>query len=161
MAELGVVATFQPFWAQADSYITDLTEPVLGPERSRWLYPIKSLVDSGAVVAAGSDWSVSSMNPLDAIQVALTRLPLSGDGDAWIPEERVDLDTMLSAYTRAGAYVQQQEHTSGSIEVGKVADLVVLNRNLFEVLETEIHQVAVQLTLLGGRQVYRADGFTR
>jgi predicted amidohydrolase YtcJ len=68
-AGLGVIADFQPLWAYADRYITELTEPFLGPERSRWLYPIKSVVDTGAVVVAGSDWSVSSMNPLEAIQV--------------------------------------------------------------------------------------------
>jgi hypothetical protein len=68
-AGLGVIADFQPLWAYADRYITELTEPFLGPEGSRWLYPIKSVVDTGAVVVAGSDWSVSSMNPLEAIQV--------------------------------------------------------------------------------------------
>jgi hypothetical protein len=154
--ELGVVADFQPLWAYADTYITELTEPVLGAERSRWLYPIKSVVDSGAVVAAGSDWSVSSMNPLDAIQVAVTRRALTaGDGPAWIPEERVDLDTMLAAYTRSGAFVQHQENLVGTIETGKRADLVVLDENLFDLPAHEIHRVNVRLTVLDGKIVYR------
>jgi predicted amidohydrolase YtcJ len=119
---LGVVANFQPLWAFADAYITDLTEPQLGPERSRWLYPIKSLSDSGAVLAAGSDWPVSSMNPLDAVQVAVTRRDLNApEGPSWIPEERVDLDTILAAYTRGGAYLQHQEALTGSLELGKRA----------------------------------------
>jgi len=157
---LGVVANFQPLWAFADTYITDLTEPQLGPERSRWLYPIKSLKDSGAVLAAGSDWSVSSMNPLDAVQVAVTRRDLRApEGPSWIPEERVDLDTILAAYSRGGAYVQHQEALTGSLEVGKRADVIVLEKNLFEVPETEFHRVKVLLTLLDGNEVFRDASF--
>ncbi len=157
---LGVVANFQPLWAFADTYITDLTEPQLGPERSRWLYPLKSLKDSGAVLAAGSDWSVSSMNPLDAIEVAVTRKDLNApEGASWIPEERVDLDTILAAYTRGGAYVQHEESLTGSLEVGKRGDLIVLEKNLFEIPETEIHRVKVLLTLLDGKEVFRDSSF--
>lgn len=157
---LGVVANFQPLWAYGDTYITDLTEPQLGPERSRWLYPIKSLADSGAVLAAGSDWSVSSMNPLDAIQVAVTRRDVvAPEGPPWIPEERVDLDTVLAAYTRGGAYVQHQETLTGSLEVGKRADLIVLEKNLFDVPATEIHRVKALLTLFDGKEVYRDPSF--
>jgi predicted amidohydrolase YtcJ len=157
---LGVVADFQPLWAFADTYITDLTEPQLGPERSRWLYPLKSLADSGAVLAAGSDWSVSSMNPLDGVQVAVTRRDLTApSGPSWIPEERVDLDTILAAYTRGGAYLQHEETLTGSLEVGKRGDLIVLEKNLFDVPETEIHRVKVLLTLLDGKEVYRDASF--
>ncbi|HEY7700092.1 MAG TPA: amidohydrolase family protein, partial [Vicinamibacteria bacterium] len=159
-SKLGVVANFQPLWAYADTYITDLTEPELGPERSRWLYAIKSLADSGAVLAAGSDWSVSSMNPLDGIQVALTRRDVTApEGPPWLPDERVDLDTILAAYTRGGAYLQHQEALTGSLETGKRADLIVLEKNLFEVRETEIHRVKVLLTLLDGKEVYRDRSF--
>ncbi|MEN3335490.1 MAG: hypothetical protein V7641_4855 [Blastocatellia bacterium] len=157
---LGVIANFQPLWAYADTYITKLTIPVLGPERSRWLYPIHSLAATGAVIACGSDWSVTSMNPLDAIQVAITRRGLdAGQGAAWIPEETVDLAEMLAGYTINGAYVNFEETETGSIEVGKAADLIVLNRNLFEIPAHEIHQAKVLLTLLEGREVYRDAGF--
>ncbi len=160
--KLGVVANFQPLWAYADTYITDLTEPQLGPERSRWLYPIGSLAKSGAILAAGSDWSVSSMNPLDGIQVALTRTDIDApEGPPWIPEERVDLDTILAAYTRGGAYLQHEEALTGSLEVGKRGDLVVLEKNLFEIPETEIHRVRVLLTLLDGKEVFRDPSFPR
>ncbi len=158
--KLGVVANFQPLWAFADSYITDLTEPQLGPERSRWLYPLESLASSGAVLAAGSDWSVSSMNPLDGIRVAVTRRDINApEGPPWIPEERVDVDTILAAYTRGGAYLQHEEALTGSLEVGKRGDLVVLEKNLFEVPETEIHRVKVLLTLLDGKEVFRDASF--
>jgi predicted amidohydrolase YtcJ len=153
---LGVIANFQPLWAYPDPYITKLTYPVLGPERSRWIYPIGSLVKTGATVACGSDWPVTSMNPVEAMQVAVTRVGLTeGPGAAWIPEELVDLPTIVSSYTINGAYVNFQETEAGSIEVGKAADLVVLDRNLFDIPAHEIHRAKVWLTLLEGKEVYR------
>ncbi|MBM4186840.1 MAG: amidohydrolase [Gemmatimonadetes bacterium] len=152
---LGVVASFQPLWAFADEYITDLTEPVLGPARSRWLYPIGSMVKSGATVAAGSDWTVSSLNPLEAIQVALTRrAPTDSAGPAWIPEEVVSLQTMLEAYTINGASASGDRARSGTLEVGKAADLIVIDRDLFAIPVTEIAKARVLLTLLDGRAVF-------
>ncbi|HYB52811.1 MAG TPA: amidohydrolase family protein, partial [Thermoanaerobaculia bacterium] len=157
---IGVIADFQPLWAYADSYIKELTIPKLGPERSRWLYPIGSVAASGAVVAGGSDWSVSSMNPLEAIQVAVTRRgPEEGAGPAFLPEERIDLPSAIAAYTIAGAYSAFEEKETGSIEVGKAADLVVLDRNVFDVPPERIHEAKVLLTLLEGREVFRGPGF--
>lgn len=154
--ELAVTASFQPLWAQADEYITELTEPKLGPARSRWLYPIASVLRSGALVAAGSDWPVSSLNPLEAIEVGVTRRP-AGDvaKPSWIPEERAQLADLLAAYTAAGAWASRQERETGSLEVGKAADLVVLDRDLFAVAPQQIHEARVLLTLLAGREVYR------
>jgi predicted amidohydrolase YtcJ len=157
---LGVVANFQSLWACADDYIIKMTEPVLGPERSRWLYPIRSVAETGAVVVGGSDWSVTSMNPLDAIQVAITRRQLEeGTGTPWMPEQVVDLPLMIAAYTINGAYVNFQEAETGSIEVGKAADLVVLEKNLFAVPKHEIHRIKVLLTMLDGDVVFRHDTF--
>lgn len=159
-AKLGVVANFQPLWAYADSYIKDLTEPVLGPERSRWLYPIGSVIRTGAVVVGGSDWSVTSLNPLEAIQVAVTRYGLNDPKRiAWLPDERADLATMIAAYTINGAYLAQREKQTGSIEVGKDADLIVLSANLFTTPVESIHKVKVLLTLLEGREVFRDASF--
>lgn len=152
----GVIASAQPLWAQADEYITDLTEPALGPARSRWLYPLGTLLASGAIVAGGSDWSVSSLNPLEGIQVALTRrAPEAPAGPAWLPQEQARLPEMLAAYTIGSAYAARLERETGSLEVGKLADVIVLDRNLFELAPTEIHKARVLLTLLGGRTVYR------
>ncbi len=157
---LDVIANFQPLWAFEDSYIKTLTQPVLGPKRSRWLYPIRSVADTAAIIVCGSDWDVSSMNPLDGIQVAVTRRgPEAGAGPAWIPEERMDLAAMLAAYTINGAYVSFQEKETGSIEPGKAADLIVLDKNLFEIPPEEIHKTKVLLTLLEGRTVYRNPTF--
>ncbi len=156
---LGVIANFQPLWANGDAYITELTEPKLGPERSRWLYPIGSVFASGAEFAFGSDWSVSSMNPLEGMEVAVTRRqPSRGPGPAWIPEERIALPDAIAAYTIRGAYLDFSEKDTGSIEVGKLADLVVLDRNLFEIPASQIHEAKVLLTLLDGKEVYRGSG---
>ena len=157
---LGVVASFQPLWAYADPYITELTLPILGPARSRWLYPIGSVVKAGGVVAGGSDWPVSSANPLEAIQVAVTRRgPDAPPGPAWIPEELVDLPAMIAAYTTNGAYLSREEAVRGSIVPGKLADLVVLDKNLFRIPASEIHTARVLLTLFEGKEVYRDPGF--
>jgi predicted amidohydrolase YtcJ len=154
---LGVLADFQPLWAFADPYIQELTLPKLGPRRSRWLYPIGSIASGGAIVVAGSDWGVSSMNPLEAIQVAVTRQdPEKASGAAFIPEERVSLPEILAAYTATGAYASFEEKETGSIEVGKAADLVVLDRNLFEIPVGRIHETKVVWTLLAGKEVWRA-----
>ncbi len=150
---LGVVANFEAFWANGDEYITKLADPGLGPKRARWEYPIGSVVRSGAVVSGGSDWSVSSLNPLDAIQVGITHRELGSTAAPWNPAERVDLATMIALYTINAAYALRQDDETGSIEVGKLADLVVLDRNLFDLPADSIHTVKVTRTLLGGRTV--------
>jgi predicted amidohydrolase YtcJ len=160
--ELGVIASVQPYWALPDDYITELTLPALGPARSRWIYPIASLMTSGAVVAAGSDWTVSSLNPLDAIQVAITRqVPDSLHGPVLNAEERVDLPRMLEAYTINGAYATRLERETGSLEAGKAADLIVLDHNLFALPSTEIHKAHVLLTMLDGQAVWRDTTFMK
>ena len=158
---LGVVANFQALWAYADTYITQLTEPILGPGRSARLYPIGSVVRSGGLYAGGSDWSVSSLNPLEAIQVAITRRgPDEPAGAAWLPDELVDLPTAIAAYTINGAFLSFEEKARGSIEAGKTADLIILDRNLFKIPAQQIHEAKVVLTLLEGKIVYSNDGDT-
>ncbi len=155
---LGVAANFQALWAWPDSYITDLTLPVLGPARSRWLYPIGSVARTGAVIAGGSDWPVSSMNPLEAVQVGVTRSRPDDEGGApWIPDERVDLATMLAAYTISGAFLSREEDVRGSIEPGKLADLVLLDRNPFDGPPVRIHTAKVLKTFLNGVEIYRSQ----
>lgn len=157
---LGVIASFQPLWAQEDEYIRDLTLPILGPARSRWIYPIESVLNSGAVVVGGSDWTVSSLNPLEAIQVAITRRSIENpNGPAFIPEERADLPRMLAAYTINAAFAHRAEAQTGSLEVGKLGDIVVLDRNLFEIPLTQIHNAKVLLTFVEGKEVYRDSSF--
>ena len=167
---MDAVANFQPYWAWPDKFITELTIPKLGRERSRWLYPIKSVLDSGAVIVFGSDWFVTSGNPLLGIETALTRRNPLGDGyqagldtsnaeldeivRQFVDHERIGLADAIAAYTINGAYVNFMDEVSGSIEVGKLADLIVLDRNLFDVHPHEISEVQVLLTLLDGKPVY-------
>ena len=153
--ELHVTANFQPLWAFADEYITNLTMPFLGPERSARLYQIGTLYRSGAVIAFGSDWPVSSANPLEEIQVAVTRMGPAGETRTpFLPAERINLPEALAAFTINAAYTNRLEKITGSLETGKSADLIVLDRNLFVIPPTEIAQAHVLVTLLDGREVH-------
>jgi predicted amidohydrolase YtcJ len=155
--DLGVIANFEPLWAFADAYVRDLTWPALGEARSKRMYPIADLAHSGAVVSFGSDWSVSSPNPLEGIQVAITRqavLPKERT-EPLLPEQAVDLPTALAAYTIGAAYANDLDKETGSLEVGKAADLVVLSENLFKLDPYDIAKARVLLTVLEGQPVYR------
>jgi predicted amidohydrolase YtcJ len=157
--QLGVVANFQPLWAFADDYITKLTLPFLEPERARWIYPIRSLLKSGAILAFGSDWSVSSPNPLEEMEVAVTHMGPAGETkEPFLPEERIDLRDALAAFTIGSAYVNFQDDRTGSLEVGKLADLIVVDRNLFAIPPEQIGDAKVLLTLFGGKPVYGDPG---
>lgn len=156
-ARLGVSANFSPLWAYADTYVTELTDPVIGPVRARWQYPIGELVRDGASVVFGSDWTVSSMNPLLGMQVGVTRVDPNGEGDAWLPEHAADLPAMLRGYTREAARVNFLDATTGSIEVGKAADLVLLDTDLFAVSPLRIGAARVLATWVQGEVVYQAQ----
>ncbi|MBA2685438.1 MAG: amidohydrolase [Gemmatimonadaceae bacterium] len=153
---LGVYANFQALWAFRDSYIRDLTEPVLGPERSSRLYPLGGVAAAGGTIVGGSDWGVSSLNPLEAIEVGATRCDPAATVAcvSWLPKERVSLDEMIAAYTIVGARLAFEEKISGSITVGKAADLIVLDRDLFAIPPAQISEAHVLLTLFDGRDVY-------
>lgn len=153
--ELDVVANFQPLWAYADDYVTELTIPFIGEERARWMYPIQSVLDAGGMVAFGSDWSVSTANPFPQIETAVTRKSAVDESiPVFIPEERIDLQTAIAAFTINAAFVNKQERDTGSIEVGKLADLVVVDQNLFDIKPSEISETKALLTLLGGEAVH-------
>ncbi|MBK9664825.1 MAG: amidohydrolase [Gammaproteobacteria bacterium] len=160
-AELDVAADFQSLWAYPDDYF-DMALPLLGAPRVNRYYPIASVQRSGGRIVGGSDWDVSSLNPLDAIETAVRRQdPFTADGPVLQASERVDLATMIEAYTRNAAWVMRLDTLSGSVEVGKRADLIVLDRNLFAIPATEINQARVLLTLLDGVEMYRAAMETR
>jgi len=158
--ELGVVANVQPLWAVGEGQMLHLTIPFLGPERSGWQYPFASLVGSGATLAMGSDWSVSSANPLWEMHVAVNRTAPEdytyggGTGEPFLPEERIGLATAVDGFTINSAYVNHLDHVTGSIEVGKLADLVVLDRNVFAHPVEEIAEAEVILTLVEGERVF-------
>ena len=153
--KLDVITSFQPLWAYPDPYMKELTIPVLGPIRSKWNYPLKSLLSSGARITAGSDWSVTSLNPLFGIEVAVTRQELgSPDGEILNQDEIVDLEDILKAYTIDGAFSLFRENEIGSLKKGKLADVILLDKNLFKIPPHEIHQAKVMMTIFNGRVVY-------
>jgi predicted amidohydrolase YtcJ len=156
-AELGVVANAQPYWAAASRYVTDLTLPFIGEERARYHYPFGSLHRAGARLAFGSDWTVSTPNPLEIVEVAVTRVEHPNrDTEPMLPEEALDLETAIAASTRGSAYVNFLEDETGSIEPGKLADLVVLDRDLFDPGAGPVGDARVLLTLVEGEAVYDA-----
>jgi hypothetical protein len=161
-ARTGAVPVFSAVWAYEDSYIRDLTVPRLGPERSRRIYAIRTLHEAGARITLGSDWPVTTMDPLQAIEVAVTRVdPDSPDAeaDAFLPEQRIDIRTAIEAATLASARAIGRADVSGSIAVGKRADLIVLSENIFEIPASAIGSARVLLTLYGGRDVFRDSAF--
>ena len=154
-AALGVAADFQALWAYPDQYIVDLTWPVLGPERSRWLYPMGSVAKTGAPLAMGSDWNVSSVNPLEAIQTSVTRRGNRDPaGQALVAEEAVDLMTALRAYTIGSAWALGLDGETGSIQEGKAADLIVLDGDITSIAVTGVHAMKVLLTMVEGSAVH-------
>ncbi|HEX6401246.1 MAG TPA: amidohydrolase [Actinomycetota bacterium] len=159
---LRVVANAQPLWALHEGQMDDLTIPFLGEPRWRWLYPFASLVRAGAVLAMGSDWFVSSPDPIEQIHVAVNRKAApnyqygNGNDEVFLPEERLDLPTALAAFTMGSAYVNHLDGGTGSIEVGKAADLAVIDRDLFAHPVAEIASAQVEQTFVAGLRVYAA-----
>ena len=154
-AELKVVANFQPLWSAYDDYIKELNIPAIGEERTSWMYPIQSVKDAGGRVAFGSDWSVSTANPFYQMETAITRMDSNDYSiDPFIPDEAIDIETAIDAFTINAAFVNRHEDVTGSIEPGKYADLIVLDQNLIDIDSRAISDTQVLLTLLEGEAVY-------
>ncbi|MBN1664462.1 MAG: amidohydrolase [Deltaproteobacteria bacterium] len=156
----GAIANFQPAWFYQEKNFAQTTLPFLGADRAGRLYLMNTLIKTGAVVACGSDWPFSgelnTFNPLDAIQVSVTRRGLDADAaPAYTPEEGVELAALIDSHTIHSAFADFQEHLTGSLTVGKSADLIVLDRNLFAIPPAEISRTRVLLTIFEGRPVFR------
>ena len=157
-AELGVIPNMQPLWAQMDSLMTVLTVPRLGVERSDKQYRLRSLKTSGAPLALGSDWPVSSGAPLDGIAVAVSRRTATGDPEGgWTPHEILPIEQTLAAYTAGVAYQAFAEGNWGAIVEGASADLVWLDRDPRKTPALELPTVTVRATYLRGQSAYREE----
>lgn len=155
-SQLGVIASVQPYHAVDDGR---WLEKRIGSERCATAYAFKSLLDSGAVLAFGSDWPVAPLSPIIGIQAAVTRQTIDGKNpDGWHPEQKISLAEAIKAYTLNAAYAQFADHIKGSLEPGKLADLIVLDKNLFEIPPDKIQETKVIMTVLGGRIIYDASG---
>jgi predicted amidohydrolase YtcJ len=154
---LGATANMQPLWAAHEPQMDELTIPFLGAERAAWQYPFGALLRSGATLAAGSDWPVSSADPLEGIHVAVNRVAPGSGAPVFLPEQRIDLTAAFAAYTAGSAYVNHLDDT-GSVRVGALADLVVLDRDPYDGDPAAIAETKVALTYVGGERVHAAPG---
>ena len=156
-ASLHVIASVQPFHAIDDGR---WAEKRIGPERIKTTYAFRSLMDSGATVAFGSDWPVAPLSPLTGIYAAVTRRTIDGKNpDGWQPQQKVTAAEAVKAYTYGAAFAEGEERVKGTLEPGKLADMVVLAEDIFAINPVSIEKVKVDATYLGGTLIYqRSDG---
>ena len=153
-AKLGVIPSMQPYHAIDDGR---WATGVIGPERSRTTYAFKSLLDSGARIAFGSDWFVAPPTPLEGIYGAVTRRTLDDrNPGGWVPEQKITVEQALRAYTIDAAYASFEESVKGSIERGKLADIVIIDRDITTIPPETIREARITKTIVGGRVVFEA-----
>jgi len=154
-ARLGVIASMQPYHAIDDGR---WAERVIGSERIKTTYAFKSLMEAGAKVSFGSDWFVAPPTPLEGIYAAVTRRTLDGKNpQGWVPEQKINVESALRAYTLDAAYASFEEDIKGSLKPGKLADFVVLGTDLFSIAPEKIKDVEVVATYVGGKAVFNVD----
>jgi predicted amidohydrolase YtcJ len=154
-ADLDVTANLQALWAVNDEAMTELTLPFLDEELAGWQYPFASLARAGARLAAGSDWPVSTPDPLAALHVAVNRVDPERPGEPFLPGEALGVEQAFAAYTSGSAYVNHLDE-AGVLAPGRLADLAVLDRDPFTGDPAGIGATRVVATYLDGRAVYRA-----
>ena len=152
---LGVIASMQPYHAIDDGR---WAEKVIGPERIKGTYAFRTLLDSGARLAFGSDWYVAPPTPLEGIYAAVTRRTLDDKNPGgWVPEQKITVDEALKAYTAGGAYASFKERETGTIAPGMLADLTVIDRDLRVIPPAEIREAKIERTIVAGKTVFRAE----
>jgi predicted amidohydrolase YtcJ len=150
--KLHVIASMQPYHAIDDGR---WAEGRLGHERTRYSYAWRSFLDHGVALAFGTDWPVAPLDPILGLYAAVTRATLDGkNSDGWFPEEKITLPEAIEAYTMGSAFAEFQESEKGSITAGKLADMVIISDNLFELKPEDIRNVKVKATIVGGKVVY-------
>ncbi|MGQ7938422.1 amidohydrolase [Paraburkholderia sp. D1E] len=157
---LGILANYQTLWAQPTPAADAIAEAMLGPERSQWIFPIGAFIRQGVTCMLSSDWGVSTYDPFQIMQTAVTRqnAHASPSDPALTPQHRISIEEALRGYTINAAQAAWRDDSTGSLTVGKYADLIVLDRNLFNISPCEIGETQVLLTLLGGQEVHRDAG---
>jgi predicted amidohydrolase YtcJ len=156
---LGVIANVTPLWARLEEYVAELTLPFISERAGSGMYPFGSIVRAGGALAFGSDWSVSTPDPRQQLATAVARRdPLGSAEEPLLPVERLDLGTAIAAHTIGAAHACSLDDVTGSIEPGKLADLVVLDRDLFTLAPADYLGVRVLATLLEGEVVHAEPG---
>jgi predicted amidohydrolase YtcJ len=147
-----VIASMQPYHCADDGR---WAEKRIGKERTQGTYAFRSLLDAGVTLAFGSDWTVAPLDPLQGIAAAVTRRTLDGKNpNGWVPEQKITVEEAVRAYTFGSAYAEFQEPVKGTLTHGRLADLVILDRDIFKIAPTEIEKSLVVLTVMDGRVVY-------
>jgi hypothetical protein len=159
---LGVIASMQPLHAYPNADVLDVWARNVGPQRAQHAWPWHSIAASGGRLAFGSDWPVVTINPWQGIQNLLTRKTVEGNPPGgWFPQECITLEQAIAGYTMGAAYAGKREKTEGSLEVGKLGDLIVVSQNLFDIPARNVAKTEVLYTVLGGKMVYKAEGSKR
>ena len=152
MASQQVIASMQPYHAIDDGRWCDRR---IGKERSKGTYAFRSLLDAGAPLAFGTDWNVAPLNPLISVYAAVTRRTLDGKNpDGWVPEQKISVEEAVYAYTVGSAHAEFAEKVKGSVTPGKLADIIMLDANIFEIDPVKIQDAKVVLTMVDGRIVH-------
>jgi predicted amidohydrolase YtcJ len=156
----GVIASFQPLHAYPNENVLNVWARNAGPERTQRAWVWHSIESTGGMLAFGSDWPVVTLNPWPGVQNALTRKTAEGDPpNGFVPQERISLEDAIRAYTLGAAFAGHREKIEGSIEPGKLADLIILARDLFKIEPNQIADMEVLLTMVGGKTVYQAPSW--
>jgi predicted amidohydrolase YtcJ len=158
--KLGVIASFQPLHAYPNDNVLHVWARNAGTERTQRAWVWHSVESTGGALAFGSDWPVVTLNPWPGVQNALTRRTREGDPPGgFVPPERISLEDAIKAYTLGAAFAGRREKTEGSLEPGKLADLIVLSQDPFKIRPEQIANTEVMLTMVGGKAVYQAPGW--
>jgi predicted amidohydrolase YtcJ len=153
----GVIASMQPLHAYPDDDTLKVWARNAGPERASRAWPWHSIEENGGVLAFGSDWPVVTLNPWSGVQNAVTRQTTEGNPPGgWLPKERISLADTIKAYTLGAAFAGHRDKTEGSLETGKLADLIILSQDLFNIEPSQIEKTQVLLTMVGGKVVYES-----
>ena len=157
LGRLGVIASFQPLHAYPDDDLLKMWLPHVGEERAQRGWPWRSIEKTGAILAFGSDWPIVTLNPWLGVQNALTRQTTEGEPPGgFLPSERISLEEAIKGYTWGAAFAAHREKEEGSLETGKLADLIVVGQDLFKIPPSEIGKSEVLLTMVGGKVVYES-----
>jgi predicted amidohydrolase YtcJ len=152
LAKLGVIAAAHPYHAIDDGR---WAEQKIGPERAATTYPFHSILEAGGHLSFGSDWTVAPLDPLSGIYAAVTRQTIDGNNpEGWYPAQKISVEDALKAYTVNNAYAGFEDHLTGSLEVGKRADLIILDKNPMLVEPSALQTIKVESTVIGGQRVY-------
>jgi len=156
--KLGVIASMQPLHSYPDADTLDVWARNTGPDRASRAWVWKSIADAGGRLAFGSDWPVVTLDPWQGVQTAVTRQTLEGKPEAgFVPKQRLTVAQAIDGYTLGAAFAGRREKTEGSLEIGKLADLIILSQNIFDIDPHKIAATKVVTTIVGGRLVFQAD----